>query len=287
MKFCLGEPVGIAQSGTDLAVLDASLNAVVKVNPVGGKGKIISDASTGTGPDFQGPSGIAVESGGNLVVVNGGTDTKAVFQVDPASGDRTLISGSIPNQTVGTGPELQVPTHMAVEADGNLVVLDDGVNGIIRVTLPGGDRTIVSDNSTGTGPDFQTPLNVAVEADGNFVCTDSAMKAVVRVDATNGNRTILSDSSTGTGPDFQAPENIGVESDGNIVVTDFSLLAVIRVDPVSGNRTIVSGAGVGTGPSFQAPLCMTVQASGFIAVGDAGLERVVEVDPTNGNRTIA
>ena len=71
-----------------LVVTDRELRAVVRVDPVSGNRTIVSDATTGTGPPFVSPTGIAVEADGALVV----TDSVLVVRVDPTTGDRTIVS---------------------------------------------------------------------------------------------------------------------------------------------------------------------------------------------------
>ena len=94
------------------------------------------------------------------------------------------------------------PCGVAVKADGNLVVTDDGLAPVVRVDPVTDDRTILSDAATGSGSDFGTPFAVAVEADGKLLVIDQILEAVVRVDPVTGDRTILSDAATGSGPDF-------------------------------------------------------------------------------------
>ena len=105
-----------------------------------------------------------MEATGTLVVVEAGglganSGLEAVIRVDPQTGDRTLVSGrcvdppmctiSIGGGPIGSGPVLTSPRAIAVEADGSLVVVDEGfrVTGgfdtVIRVDPVTGDRTIV------------------------------------------------------------------------------------------------------------------------------------------------
>ena len=44
-----------------------------------------------------------------------------------------------------------------VEIDGSLVVIDFGLEAVIRVDPVSGDRTIISDEGTGSGPGFVGP----------------------------------------------------------------------------------------------------------------------------------
>jgi streptogramin lyase len=241
-----GSPVGVdVEADGNLLVLDVDLAAVFRVDPVTGDRTIVSDANTGSGPAFERLyGGIAVEADGNVVVTAG---AGAVIRVDPVTGDRTIVSDA----DTGSGPAFGAPLgnvaserSIAVEADGNLLVLDAELVAVFRVDPVTGDRTIVSDADTGSGAAFGAPLRgVAVEADGNVVVTvvaAGAAGAVIRVDPVTGDRTIVSDASTGDGGALLGAYGIAVEADGNLVVTDDLLWAVIRVDPVSGDRTNAS-----------------------------------------------
>jgi len=101
---------------------------------------------------------------------------------------------------IGSGPGFLSPFGIAVEADGSLVVVDFGLDAVLRVDQVSGDRTIISDASIGSGPGFVGPVGIAVEADGSLVVVDTGLDAVVRVDQVSGDRTILSDATTGSGP---------------------------------------------------------------------------------------
>src|SRR5262249_58465445 len=134
-------------------VVVAILAAVVRVDRQTGDRTIVSDASTGGGPQFQAPFDLAVEADGHAVVL----DTHVVLRVDPSSGERTIVSGG--SIARGSGPALSQPAGIAVEADGHLLVLESalGLRAILRGDPPSGDRIIVSDAMTGHGPAFVGP----------------------------------------------------------------------------------------------------------------------------------
>jgi len=187
---------------------------------------------------------------------------------------------------VGTGPGFRTIRGVTVEAGGTLLVVDEGLQALVRVDPVTGNRTIISDDATGTGTGFVSPFAIALESDGSPVIADLGLGAVFRVDLTTGNRTIVSSKDTGVGPEFGSPTGITVESDGSLVVLDAALQAVLRVDPVTGNRAVVSGFNTGTGPSFATPFGISIEADGKLVVADNGLQGVVRVDPLTGDRTI-
>ncbi len=56
------------------------------------------------------------------------------------------------SKNIGSGPGFVSPRGIAVEADGSLVVVDSGLEAVVRVDPVSGDRTIISDASIGSGP---------------------------------------------------------------------------------------------------------------------------------------
>jgi sugar lactone lactonase YvrE len=201
---------------------------------------------------------IAVEATGTLVVVDAGLSSivvGAILRVDPRSGDRSALSGGI----VGSGPPLQGPVAIAVEAAGTLVVLDMALSGprVLRVDPVSGTRTIVADAPAAGGPDVDSG-DIAVEATGDLVVLEKSsfprLIRVVRVDPVSGVRSLVFDATTGSGPVPVRPVGLAVEATGTLVLVDtgarrfgsrssnevFGLGAVVRVEARSGDRALIS-----------------------------------------------
>jgi DNA-binding beta-propeller fold protein YncE len=109
----------------------------------------------------------------------------SVAPISAAEGDNNDTPESI-----GSGTGFEGPLGIAVEADGSLVVVDYGLEAVVRVNPISGNRTVVSNASTGSGTGFVAPWGIAVEADGSLVVVDYGLEAVVRVNPISGNRTI-------------------------------------------------------------------------------------------------
>ncbi len=147
-------PVSIeSTSDGDYIVLDivtglGGFGTVIHVDQITGDRTIISDETTGIGPEFDMPEDIAVTPGGDFVVVDSGMG--AVVHVDQFTGDRSIISDG----NVGMGPEILLPKAIAVTADGDFVVIDRerDIRAVVFIDQFTGDRTIISDENTGSGP---------------------------------------------------------------------------------------------------------------------------------------
>ncbi len=59
------------------------------------------------------------------------------------------VGGGGNSNSIGNGPGFESPRGIAEEADGSLVVVDTGLDAVLRVDPISGDRVIVS--TTGSG----------------------------------------------------------------------------------------------------------------------------------------
>jgi sugar lactone lactonase YvrE len=123
-----GAPEGLTvDAGGNLLVADAGNQTVVRVDPVTGNRTVISGLGMmGTGTGFALPSGVTVNSLGLIQVADSGDLSvpalPAVFNVDPTTGDRTILSdfahGSGPsfqNLDIGIAQLLPTPTPATPE----------------------------------------------------------------------------------------------------------------------------------------------------------------------------
>jgi DNA-binding beta-propeller fold protein YncE len=124
-------------------VHDASEAALVAIDPDTGARSVISSATVGEGPRPEQVTALVVDSsrpGGQRVLAAGLLDeTIAIFAVDLATGNRTVLSGD----SVGAGPAFGVIWALLVDEARNRV-LAGTVSGLVAVDLDTGDRTVLS-----------------------------------------------------------------------------------------------------------------------------------------------
>lgn len=227
------------------------------------------------------------------------SNSDALIRVDPATGDRTVISGCADatcTTLVGTGTGFSFPRGIVFEADGQILVCDGDLTDltnlktIFRIDPSTGDRTVVSSSLTGsergTGPAFDTLFDVILAENGDIFAADTEIDTIFRVDPVSGDRTILASNLVGTGATLSFPGDMVLDADGNILVTEGTNSQVLRIDPANGNRTIVSSSSVGTGSiNFSNLGGITLEDDGGILVVDQGAIAVIAVDPVTGDRS--
>lgn len=231
---------------------------------------------------YNDPRSVAfLESSQKILVGNFGVGT--IVEVDPATGERRMISKGGPNP-VGLGPPFISVTDIALSTDGKSVIVADlGREAVIEVNLQTGDRRIITQSFgeiVGSGFDFRVPHGISVNA-GGFMITDFGLPGVVRVTA-DGTRTVFSATPV---KGFGQIRGIHVLRDGNIVVADFAGERVMLVDPASGERKLISGDKRGQGPAFNGPVSVDELGTGSLVVADFSYQAIFIVDPVSGDRT--
>ncbi|HEY5228656.1 MAG TPA: NHL repeat-containing protein [Opitutaceae bacterium] len=135
-------------------------------------------SADGTGPaaSFNQPTGIAVDSAGNVYVADTGNDT---IRKVTSAGVVTTLAGSpgAVGSTDGTGSaaRFNAPSGLAVDGSGNIYVADAGNSTIRKVTSAGVVTTLAGlplnfANVPGTGSAaiFDVPEGVAVDGSGTL-----------------------------------------------------------------------------------------------------------------------
>ena len=261
----------------DLALVTDSFT-LFAVDLASGARRIVSDPSTGSGPRFGHPDAVVLDGGRALVLATNFDSLdkdhdEALFAVDLASGDRSIVSDS----TIGEGRMFREAGDMVLA--GNRVLVTYG--GVMAVDLETGDRTIVSDRSTGQGQDFLDDQGGMV-LDGNRVIVGASSDTnfmLLAVDLASGDRSIVSGEFKGEGPLFRETDDLLLDGDRVLVVSRGSIMAV---DLATGDRTILAGL-----PTVLEP----IEPRGIARSGDRVFVTdpsfgILALDPLTGQRTI-
>ncbi|MFI5336489.1 MAG: immunoglobulin domain-containing protein, partial [Opitutales bacterium] len=263
---------------------------------------------TVTAPPFPGPSGLAVDSAGNLFVSDGSNNT--IQFVTPA-GVVDLLAGTAGQQgstNASYGSALfRQPLGVALEKSENLYVADTG-NSLIRKITPAGVVTTLAGSSstqgymdaTGPAAAFNSPQALATDGNGNVYVADTANSAIRMVTAAGVVTTIAGNGLKGTadGAGYQArfnqPSGIVLDSAGNIYVADTNNDTIRKITTAGTVSTWAGVTGVvgyadgsGAAALFNHPTGLAIDGSGNVYVADTGNETIRVVAPDGTVRTLA
>jgi sugar lactone lactonase YvrE len=241
-----GRPTGVAVAADgSIVVADTDNHRIRRISPTGvvttvaGSGAGFLDAN-GTGALFTAPFGVAVAADGGIIVADAGNHR---IRRIATNGDVTTIAGGSTFGFVdanGTAARFNLPSGVAVDADGSIVVADANNNRIRRISATGVVTTIAGNNTgfvdaNGISARFSVPASVAIAADGSILVADTGNNRIRRI-ASNGDVTTIAGSTaghvdaTGTFAQFDGPNGIAIAADGTVIVADTANHRIRRID---------------------------------------------------------
>jgi sugar lactone lactonase YvrE len=274
-------------------------------------GQTTPGSGNGTGPaaQFDLPSGIAIDSSGNLYIAD--TDNDTIRMITSAGVVSTLagtpgVAGSM-NGT-GAGALFNGPNRLAVDGSGNVYVADT-LNDLVRKITPGGVVTTLagtagvtgSTDGPGTMALFHFPEGVAVDGSGNVYVSDT-YNDTIRMITPEGVVSTLAgtpgvtgnNNGAGSVAQFSLPIGIAVDGSGNLYVADSGNYLIRKITP-GGSVTTLAGAvgvigsidGTGTAAQFNVPEGVAVDRSGNVYVADRHNDTIRLITPAGVVTTLA
>src|ERR1035437_6767120 len=272
----LAYPAGVAvDSAGNLYIADTSNSRIREVS----NGVIATVAGDGTfgfsgdnGPaasaQLNGPSGVAVDSAGNLYI---GDQVNQRFR-KVSGGVITTVAGggsSIGDNGPATSAELNQPAGVAVDSAGSLFIADfanDRVrkvtNGVITTVAGNGTRGFSGDGGPATSAELDLPHGLAVDSAGNFYIAENARirkvsNGVIATVARNGIWGFSGDNGPATSAQLASPGGVAVDSAGNLYIADEENDRIRKVS--GGVLTTIAGNGTygysgDNGPATRAEL---------------------------------
>ena len=262
-------------SGT-LYVVDTTANTVRQITPAGvvttlaGKTDV-SGHQDGRGLEalFNSPMGIARDPSGTLYVAD---SAASVVRRITRDGVVSTLAG-LPNvrgnvDGVGVAARFSAPMAIAIDGAGNLLVTDEWVNNIRKVT-PAGEVTTWANQSGQRGSTdgpagqarFIVPAGIAIDHAGNVYVCDYGNRTIRKISPEGivstfagrpnpgAKRTPRSTDGTGAGGEFSSPLAITVDDSGNLYVADGNTIRKITAGGVVTTVAGVTGeAGIRLGP---------------------------------------
>jgi sugar lactone lactonase YvrE len=317
----LSGPRGLAVDGHGQVFIADTGNH--RIRRIDAAGNIMTVAGTGQSGYSDGaatlsmlssPRGLAVDGAGNLTIADSGNHR---IRYVTTSGDSSIIVTRAGTGTAGfngdlpqaINAQLNNPTAVAIDKDGNVFITDTGNHRVRKVSSGGGIATVAGTGVAGALGDLgsaalaqlNNPIGVALDGD-DVLIADGGNKRIRRVVA--GVISTAAGGGAGLAPDREGGEaanailseqlDVAADPDGGFVVVDSFGLRVRHVDTTgtivtaAGNATATASNGGGAATSIQLVGRTGLSRSrrgGFIFTNFPS--QTNEVDASGGTSTIA
>lgn len=293
------QPIDVAvDTQGSLYIADSATNRIRKVYPSGmvitfaGNGIATWADGTGTAASFNTPSGIAIDSSGNVFAAE--KNNQRIRKITPTGVVTTFAGNGNVGGSDGTGTAatFNYPAGLDIDAAGNLYVPEYLGNRIRKITPTGVVSTLAGNGATGyadgtgTVAAFNCPQGVAVDALGNVYVADRYNHRIRKVTSTGsvttlaGNGTAGAADGTGSAATFNCPVGIALDPQGNIYVATYVDNRIHKVTQAGVVTTIVgsgvqgSADGTGTAATLSWPHGITFDAFGTLYLTDYASHRI-------------
>jgi sugar lactone lactonase YvrE len=295
-------PAGLALDGQgNVYIADTGNQVIRKLTPAGlvttvagSPGASGNVDGNGSAARFSAPTGIALDSAGNIYVSDQGTHCirkiNAAGDVVTLAGGTGVPSGSGSIDGSGRNARFYSPGGISVDESGNIYVADTRNNTIRRVTPDGNVTTMAgsafSDLGSGEGSNdgvggnarFKAPMDVVVAPDGNLLIADAGNQTIRKV-TPGAVVTTWAGLAGGAGfvdgarelARFNEPAGVAADGDGNLYVLDRRNGALRKVTPQGDVSTFATG--------FYFPFGIAIDRSGFIFVTEPSSGLIKKVTP--------
>jgi trimeric autotransporter adhesin len=317
----LSNPQGVAvDSGGNLYIAFLGNSRIRKVTAAGiisavagnGTGGYGGDGGVATAAQLRGPTGVAVDSAGNLYIADYGN--KRIRKVTTAGIIRTVAGNGYWGRDGDTGPatamQLYNPTGVAVDSAGNLYIAELNGQRIRKVTTAGiistaagnGTGGYSGDGGPATAAKLNNPTGVAVDFAGNLYIAEYENNRIRKVTTAGRISTVAGNGTSGYSGDGGAapaaqlhnPYSVAVDSAGNLYIADTTNNRIRKVT-TAGIISTLAGGGTGGlgdgGPATEAKLVGTygvaIDSAGNLYISDLGNNRIRKVTTAGIISTVA
>ena len=307
----LNFPEGVAlDSAGNLYIADTQNGLIRKVSggeitTVAGGGPYsaaLGDNGPATSAYLSQPSGVAVDSAGNLYIAdsfNNRIRKVSAGVIATVAGSSAPQGSSLGDNGPAIAAQLAQPFGVAVDSAGNIYIADAG-NGRIRKVTSGvintvaGGGTSLGDNGPATSANLGDPVGIAVDSTGNiFIAGAGEVRGFggpgsnrVRkvsggvISTVAGGGYMVGDNGPATSGQLFLPGGATVDSAGNLYIADTYNGLVRKVS--NGVITTVAGGGSSLGDNvpatsayLYAPQTVAADSAGNLYIADVAAVRKV------------
>jgi len=257
------------------------------------------DNGAATSATLASPAAVAYDKSGNLFLAD--RDNHVIREVVKSTGNILTVAGNgiagfSGDGSAATAAQLDTPTGIAVDGNGNLYIADSHnhrirkVSGGVITTLAGtGVAGFSGDGAAALSAQLALPQGLAVDATGNVYIADTNNHRVRKIIGTTittlagtGDQGYAGDGAAATAALLDSPTSVAVDATGTVYVAD-RLNQRVRAVATNGTISTVAGNGTSsfsgdgasaTAASLSKPTGVSVDASGAIYIADTDNQRI-------------
>lgn len=291
--------IAIDASG-NVYVSDTLNNRIRRITPAGvvttfaGSGTAGFADGTGVAAQFNQPTGIDIDSAGNLYVAD--WQNHRIRRITPAAVVTTLAGSGTAGfaDATGTAAQFNSPYGIATNGAGTLIYVADANNHRIRAITSAGVVTTLAGsgaqsfaNGTGAAAQFNWPHGIDLDSSGNVYVADNGNHRIRRVTPAGVTTTFSGNGAEGyldglaATARFAWPEAVAVTSSGTVYVADAYNYMVRSVTSAGDVSTVAGQAappqfadGIGASARFNYPWGIEVNSAGVVYVADTWNYRI-------------
>ena len=233
----------------------------------------------GTQAAFNTPSGLALDSEGNLFVAD--TGNNRIRKITPAGLVSTVAGDGTAGYVDGPGTQAQFdgPIGLAVDTRGNIYVADTYNDRVRKITSDGVVTTVAGAGlGYADGPAssalFDTPCGIVVSPDGTLIVADTGNHRLRKI--ANGQVSTLPFSfpEEVNPADLRKPVGLALTHDGFLYVTEPDRARVVQIAPDGRARVIAGGTPAdhegSDHPRFSQTTGVAIDRRGDLYLADSG-----------------
>ncbi|MDT3403538.1 NHL domain-containing protein [Mucilaginibacter terrae] len=266
-------------------------DTTVTTSTLAGSATLGSTNGTGTAASFGNPQGIAVDGQGNIYVAD--SYNHIIRKVTPAGVVSTFAGSSTVGFAAGTAATAQFysPQGIAVDANSNVYVTDQGNNAVYKITQAGvvtilaGDGTPGVSDGTGSSARFNAPQGIAADAQGNVFVADRNNHRIRKITSAGVVTTFAGLGTAGaangdatTVATFYRPVGVAFDTNGNLFVIDQANALLRKITSAGAVSTIVGNTA--TKNLLNTPAGIALDAQNNIYITDQS-GRVLKISNAN------
>lgn len=263
-----------------------------KISTIAGTGGYASTGDEGdaTMAELKGPTGVAVDSKGNVYISEFAGNRVRKIDTD---GKISTIVGNGDRRSTGDGGKaikarVNRPMSVKVDQSDNIYIVELSgnrirridTNGIITTIAGSGFSGYMGDGGEATKARLNTPQDIAIDEFGNLYIADAGNGRVRKVDSSGiistiagiGTRKYSGDGGLATEAELGYLRGVGVDQLGNIYLAQDILACIRKIDSL-GIITTVEGTETG----LSSPYGLTVDQSGNVYFADKARNLVMRI----------